>query len=189
MVLFPEKIAGQYIRLERPFPVYSRGRDRFDIWSATSPDLIHWGRHRLVLGVEDFPYANDKIGPAAPPIRTPRGWLTTIHGVHRDNTRGKNGWEPQWTKVYFAGLALLDLEDPSRVVAAARQPLLAPQAPYETGEGATPQTNGFRNHVIFPGGMILEDSGAVKIYYGAADTVECLATAHVDDLVRFCFEG
>lgn len=189
MVLFPEKINGQYVRLERPFPVYSRGRDRFDIWYASSPDLIHWGHHRLVLGVEDFPYANDKIGPAAPPIRTEKGWLTTVHCVHGDEMRGKHGWEPKWTKVYHAGLVLLDLQDPSRVIAAARQPLLSPQAPYETGEGATPQTNGFRNDVIFPGGMILEDSGQVKIYYGAADTVECLATAPVDELVRFCFEG
>ena len=60
-----------------------------------------------------------------------------------------------------------------------REPLIAPEAPYETD-------GGFRNDVIFPGGMILEDSGEVKIYYGAADTVECLATAHVDDLVKLC---
>lgn len=60
-----------------------------------------------------------------------------------------------------------------------REPLLAPEAQYETDEG-------FRTHVIFPGGMILEESGEVKIYYGAADTVECLATAHVDDLIALC---
>jgi len=58
-------------------------------------------------------------------------------------------------------------------------PLLAPEAPYEVA-------GGFRNNAIFPGGMILEDSGEVKIYYGAADTVECLATAHMDDLVKLC---
>ena len=60
-------------------------------------------------------------------------------------------------------------------------PLLAPEAPYET-------SGGFRNNTIFPGGMILEDSGEVKIYYGAADTVECLATAHVDDLLALCVD-
>ncbi len=190
MVLFPERLGGRYVRLERPMPVYSRrGRDTFDVWLGASPDLRCWGGHRLVLGVEDLPYANDKIGPAAPPVRTDRGWLTTLHGVDRDESRGKHGWEPRWTKRYVAGLALLDLNDPSRVLAVARQPLLAPEAGYETGEGATPETDGFRNNVIFPGGMILENDGEVKIYYGAADTTECLATAHVDDLVRFCLQG
>lgn len=180
MVLFPERVGGKYIRLERPFPVYSRGgRDRFDIWLSDSPDLRYWGNSTLVLGVEDLPFANDKIGPGAPPVRTPRGWLTTVHAVDRDDSRGKNGWEPTWKKRYTAGLVLLDLDDPSKVVGLCRDPLLAPEAPYEVH-------GGFRNNVIFPGGMILEDSGEVKIYYGAADTVECLATAHVDDLISLC---
>jgi len=180
MVLFPEKVAGKYVRLERPFPVYGRGGgDRFDIWSSESPDLPHWGNAKLVLGVEDVLYANDKIGPGAPPIKTPRGWLTTFHTVDRDNARGKNGWEARWQKRYCAGIMLLDLNDPSRVIGLSTEPLLAPETPYETDEG-------FRTHVIFPGGMILEESGEVKIYYGAADTVECLATAHVDDLIGLC---
>ncbi len=183
MVLFPEKVNGRYVRLERPMPVYSRGgRDRFDIWLSSSPDLIYWGQSSLVLGVEDVGFANDKIGPGAPPIRTQHGWLTTFHAVDIDPQRGKNGWEAAWTKRYSAGLMLLDADDPSRVVGRYDGPLLAPEAPYETA-------GGFRNDVIFPGGMILEDNGEVKIYYGAADTVECLATAHVDDLVRLCLEG
>jgi len=180
MVLLPERIGGMYVRLERPLPVYSRGRrDRFDIWISDSPDLRYWGNSRLLLAVEDVPFANDKIGPGAPPVKTPRGWLATFHAVDLDPARGKNGWEPAWKKRYTAGLALLDLEDPRKVLGCTREPLLAPEAPYETA-------GGFRNHVIFPGGMILEDSGEVKIYYGAADTVECLATAHVDDLLRLC---
>ena len=180
MVLFPERIGGRFVRLERPFPVYSRGgRDRFDIWLSDSPDLRYWGNSGLVLGVEDVPFANDKIGPGAPPVRTPRGWLTTFHAVDRDESRGKNGWEPAWKKRYTAGVMLLDLDDPRRVVGLARAPLLAPEAPYEAA-------GGYRNHVIFPGGMILEPDGEVKIYYGAADTVECLATAHVDDLLKLC---
>ena len=180
MVLFPEKLAGQYVRLERPFPVYGRGgRDRFDIWCSESPDLRYWGNAKLVLGVEDVPYANDKIGPGAPPVKTPRGWLTTFHSVDRDNARGRNGWEQRWQKRYCTGIMLLDLDDPARVIGLGREPLLAPETPYETEDG-------FRTHVIFPGGMILEDTGEVKIYYGAADTVECLATAHVDDLIEFC---
>ena len=75
----------------------------------------------------------------------------------------------------------LDLEDPSKVIGMSKTPIIAPETPYECDEG-------YRTHVVFPGGMILEDDGEVKIYYGAADTVECLATAHVDDLIALCTE-
>ena len=85
MVLFPERFDGKYLRLERPFPVYGRGGgDRFDIWFSDSPDLRYWGNSQLVLGVEHVPFANDKIGPGAPPVRTKRGWLATFHAVDRD---------------------------------------------------------------------------------------------------------
>ena len=183
MVLFPETVGGMYVRLERPFPVYGRGhRDRFDIWLSASPDLRYWGDSDLLLGVEHVPFANDKIGPGAPPVRTEKGWLTTFHAVDLDPSRGKNGWEDRWQKRYTVGIMLLDLEDPARVLGMARGPLMAPEAPYET-------YGGFRNNVLFPGGMVLEDSGEVKIYYGAADACECLATADVDDLLRVCLEG
>lgn len=179
MVVFPEKVNGKYVRLERPMPVYSRGRDRFDMWYSDSPDLRYWGNTRFVLGVEHLPYANDKIGPGAPPIKTSKGWLTTLHVVDRDESRGKNGWEPTWKKRYCAGLCLLDLNEPWKVIGLMKEPLLAPETDYETDDG-------FRTQVIFPTGMIKEDSGEVKIYYGAADTVVCVATAHVDDLVAAC---
>ena len=79
MVLFPEKIGGYYYRLERPFPVYSRGvRDRFDMWISKSPDLKFWGESKMVMAVEHVPFANDKIGPAAPPIKTEKGWLIKL---------------------------------------------------------------------------------------------------------------
>lgn len=179
MVLFPEKISGKYVRLERPFPVYSRGgKDRFDTWISYSYDMKYWGDSSLLLGVEHVPFANNKIGPGAPPIKTEKGWLTTFHTVDMDTTRGKNGWEDRWQKRYCAGIMLLDLKDPSKLIGMYKEPLIAPETTYET--------NGFRNDVIFPGGMILEDTGEVKIYYGAADTVECLATAHVDDLLALC---
>lgn len=176
MVLFPEKISGEYVRLERPMPVYSRGRDRFDIWLSRSPDLVYWGRSELVLGVEDVPFANDKIGPTAAPIKTPAGWLTLFHAVDRDETRGKNGWEQKWTKRYTAGLMLLDLNDPAKVLSVYSKPLIAPDTPIETDAG-------FRENVIFPCGMLLEENGEVKIYYGASDTCVCLATARVEDLL------
>jgi beta-1,4-mannooligosaccharide/beta-1,4-mannosyl-N-acetylglucosamine phosphorylase len=180
MVLFPEKIRDKYARLERPFPVYGRREsEAFDVWLSDSPDLIYWGNGDLVLGVEDVPFSNGKIGPGAPPVRTGKGWLTVFHATDVDPNRGKNGWEDRWQKRYTIGVMLLDLDDPRRLIGLCRMPLMAPEAPYET-EG------GFRNHVLFPGGMILEETGEVKIYYGAADTVECLATAHIDDLVNLC---
>jgi len=180
MVLFPEKINGMYTRLERPFPVYGRGKpEAFEIWSSRSPDLRYWGETRLLLGSEEVPYANCKIGPAAPPIRTKAGWLATIHAVFKDDKKPLKAWGDQvWTKAYYAGLMLLDSENPQKVIGLAREPLLVPDAPYEE--------DGFRGSVIFPGGMILEDDGEVKIYYGAADTSVAVATAHVDDLIALC---
>ena len=178
MVLFPEKINGKYARLERPLPVYSTGGDYFDIWFSDSPDLKYWGNTQLVLGNEKVPFCNTKIGPAAPPIKTSKGWLTTFHAV-KEVDKKKNGWEPFWAKEYYAGIMLLDLNEPSKVIGLYDKPLLAPETLYE-------RSNGFRNNVIFPGGMILEDDGEVKIYYGAADTVECLATASLDELVNLC---
>lgn len=182
-VLFPEKVGGKYVRLERPFPIYSRqSPERFDIWISDSPDLRYWGNSNLLLGVEDVPFANRKIGPGAPPIKTPYGWLTLFHAVDFDPGRGKNGWEGRWQKRYTAGIMLLDLDNPQRVIGLSKEPLMAPEADYETG-------GGFRNNVIFPGGMVCSDTGDVMIYYGAADTVTCLATANVDDLVRLCMAG
>lgn len=182
MVLLPEKLGGKYVRLERPMPVYSRGgHDTFDIWCSDSPDLKYWGNHKLVCGVEDVPFANDKIGPAAPPVKTEKGWLTTFHAVELDRTRGKFGWEDRWQKIYRAGIMLLDRDDPSKVIGMCKEPLIVCDKDYELEDG-------FRQHVIFPGGMILEDSGEVKIYYGASDTVECVASADVNDLIKLCLE-
>ena len=109
-------------------------------------------------------------------MKTDRGWLTLFHAVDYDEGRGRNGWEETWKKRYTIGVMLLDLEDPAKRVGLALEPLMAPEASYETDEG-------FRTNVLFPGGMILEADGEVKIYYGGADTVECLATASVDDLL------
>lgn len=177
MVLFPEKIGGRYVRLERPMNGWYN-----EIWCSFSPDLRHWGDSTLVLDNRNMPFSNDKIGPGAPPIKTEKGWLATFHAVDVDEARGKNGWEEKWQLRYTGGIMLLDLEDPTKIVALSKKPLLASELPYETDEG-------FRQNVIFPGGMILEDDGEVKIYYGASDTYECVATANVDDLVKLCLEN
>lgn len=176
MVLFPEKINGEYIRLERPFLARGKGHS---IWLSRSPDLSHWGKSELVLSSNDLPYANLKIGPGAPPIRTPYGWLTLIHGVEQQEEEFVS-WHRDWKYAYYGGVMLLDLENPAKIIALAEKPLLVPEEKYEL--------EGFRGGVIFPGGMVAEPDGRAKIYYGAADTVECLAEANIEDLIKFCFE-
>jgi beta-1,4-mannooligosaccharide/beta-1,4-mannosyl-N-acetylglucosamine phosphorylase len=180
MVLFPEKLVGHFVRLERPFPIYMREQDEsFDLWISRSPDLRFWGDTRLLLAASEVPFCNAKIGPGAPPVKTPQGWLTTFHTVEKHPEKTNRGWEDQgWFKTYYGGIMLLDLENPSKLLGFSRKPLLAPEAEYEL--------DGFRGGVIFPTGMILEDTGEVKIYYGASDTVVALASAHVDDLVARC---
>ncbi|OYN88348.1 glycoside hydrolase family 130 protein [Parenemella sanctibonifatiensis] len=177
MVLFPEKVNDQFIRLERPMPVYSRGGDKFDTWLSRSNDLRYWGDSALVLGIEQVPFCNDKLGPAAPPIRTDAGWLTTFHSVDRDRERGKFGWEATWQKRYSAGIMLLDLADPSRLIGLSTEPLISPETEWEV--------EGFRSNVIFPTGMTLVED-EVRIYYGCSDTWMCLASADVNDLVAAC---
>jgi beta-1,4-mannooligosaccharide/beta-1,4-mannosyl-N-acetylglucosamine phosphorylase len=181
MVLFPERPGGMFMRLERPFPIYGRGApEAFDMWFSRSPDARFWGDTQLVLGSEQVPYANCKIGPAAPPVRTEKGWLTAIHAVYKDEDRELPSWHGGWHKAYMAGLVLLDLDEPWRVTAMARQPLMVPEEAYAY------EFDGFRGGVIFPCGLIVEDDGEVKIYYGAADTVVALATARLDDLLALC---
>ena len=184
MVLFPEKIGGYYVRLERPFSTYGRKvKERYEVWMSKSPDLKFWGESELVLAADDVPYSNNKIGPAAPPIKTPQGWLTVFHAVDMEEDREQNGpWSTTWKKRYTAGIMLLDLEDPAKIIGMCKEPLIAPELPHESEVG-------YRQNVIFPGGMILEDDGEVKIYYGAADTVECVATAKLDDLIALCLEN
>jgi predicted GH43/DUF377 family glycosyl hydrolase len=166
-VLFPEKINGLYARLDRPILPDDRG----DIWISYSPDLIFWGRSKCVFkrGLHGHWYWK-KIGAGAVPIRTNKGWLEIWHGVHV-----MAGYQ----YVYHLGAMLLDLEDPSIVIARAKAPILSPREPYERV--------GLTSNVVFTSGAILEENGEVKIYYGGADTVQCVATARIEDLVEACF--
>ncbi|OGF44961.1 MAG: glycosidase [Candidatus Firestonebacteria bacterium RIFOXYA2_FULL_40_8] len=183
MVLFPEKINNRFVRLERPFPVYGmygKFKEKFDIWLSESPDGRYWGESRLVLGADKVKFSNAKIGPGTPPVKTKKGWLTIFHAVDIDENRKKCGWAGNWKKRYTAGVMLLDLKDPSKVIGISKTPLMVPQLPYEY------ETKGCRDNVIFPTGIILEEDGSVKIYYGAADTVIALATADINDLLNRC---
>ena len=161
-VLFPEKIGGLYARLDRP----NTGSDFGDIWISYSPDLIFWGKSRCVLRNADVRWAWSKIGPGSVPIRTPAGWLNVFHGVR---TQCKAHC------VYQLGVCLHDLEDPSRVIAMARDAILLPEEDYEL-VGQTPS-------VVFTCAAVVEDDGTVKLYYGGADTVMALATTSIERLL------
>jgi beta-1,4-mannooligosaccharide/beta-1,4-mannosyl-N-acetylglucosamine phosphorylase len=180
-VLFPEKINGKYMRLDRPFPFFSRNQKvSFDIWISESPDLAYWGKSELLLCSEDIPFGNERLGPGSPPVKTKDGWLMLFHAVDVDPNRGKNGWEDKWQKRYTMGALLLDLENPRQIIGYSQTPLLVPEASYET--------RGFRNNIVYPSGLVLEDDCTAKIYYGAADTSVALAFAKTDDLIRHCLQ-
>jgi predicted GH43/DUF377 family glycosyl hydrolase len=164
-VLFPEKVGGLYARFDRP----NTGGDFGDIWLSYSPDLVYWGKSLCVLRNQDVRWAWSKIGPGAVPIKTPEGWLNVFHGVR---TQCKAHY------VYQLGVALHDLEDPSRVIRAASEAILEPEEHYEL-VGQTPS-------VVFTSGAVVEDDGEVKLYYGGADTVMCLATTTVERLLYAC---
>lgn len=177
MVLLPEKINGFYYRLERPMPIYSRSEDEaFDIWISKSPDLKFWGESKVLIDKDDVPYSNSKIGPASNLVKTKYGYLGFFHSVIVDGALGKNGYEGAWKKVYFAGAFLLDLDDPTKVIGISKNPIIIPKEEYET-------KTGFRNNVIFPCGLILEDD-ILKIYYGAGDKYSCLATMELEKLIK-----
>lgn len=165
-VIFPEKIGGSYVRLERPNGEGSTGGD---IYISYSPDLIHWGRTGLLLEKGTRYWESFKLGPGAPPVKTDAGWLVIYHACRQH----MNGI------MYNAGCMLLDLKDPSKVIGKMRACLMWPIESYEF-RGNVPQ-------VVFPTAAIRRDgSDQLMIYYGAADSSICLATASVSALVDRC---
>jgi len=190
-VIFPEPINGLYYRLERPMwqpmmELVNTGTapggwvgPTWDIWISQSPDLIHWGQSQVLLKTDQLDYANAKIGAGAPPIRTAAGWLCLIHGDDIDPRRGQNGWEDQWFGRYHAGVMLLDLDDPRKLIACANVPLLTPETELECA-------GGYRNNVVFITAAYLDANDDLIMYYGAADTYICMAKAPLKDVIHFC---
>jgi beta-1,4-mannooligosaccharide/beta-1,4-mannosyl-N-acetylglucosamine phosphorylase len=168
MVIFPEVSSdGRYMRLERPSIPAAGGKG--DIWLSFSPDLIHWGDSKRVLRTTDvWNYAISGLGPSTVPIRTDEGWLTIFHAILNNCT----------TREYSVGAMLLDLDEPWKVNHVTNYPILAPEADYEM--------TGLVEHVCFPCGKIIEPDGTVKVYYGAADTVQCVATGTLEDILFAC---
>jgi beta-1,4-mannooligosaccharide/beta-1,4-mannosyl-N-acetylglucosamine phosphorylase len=167
-VLFPRRIGGSYCLLSRPS---DSGHTPFgDIYLSRSPDLIHWGRHRHVMSPikEENGWQSTKIGAGPAPIETSEGWLLLYHGV----ATTCNGF------VYSAGAALLDLDEPWRVIARADPYLLTPSTAYES-VGNVP-------NVVFPCGALIDGpSGRLALYYGSADTVVSVAFGYVPEIVDF----
>ena len=180
MVLCPCKIDGRYWRMERPvtLPV-AAPEPQYCIWASYSPDLIHWGGSELLLGVEDVPFATFKIGTAAPPVETEKGFLLFFHAVDDDPAREivyPDG--AKWSSRYTCGAVLLDRKDPFRVIALTPKPLLVPEKDYETGN----MELFWRENVIFPCGAVMEDGNTVRLYYGAGDYSTCMAEIPLDEL-------
>ncbi len=169
-VLFPRKIKGSYRLLSRPS---DSGHTPFgDIFSSESPDLVHWGKHRRVMGKGGRGWwQGTKIGAGPTPIETSEGWLLFYHGV----STTCNGF------VYSFGAVLLDLDEPHKVIRRGADYLLTPEKPYEV--------SGFVPNVVFPCQNITDaPSGRVAIYYGAADTYTALAFCRVDEVLDFLEE-
>jgi predicted GH43/DUF377 family glycosyl hydrolase len=163
-VMFPQKFQGRYARLDRPHSEISP----WSIWISYSPDLVHWGDSRVIMKPVPYHWDEMKIGPGAPPFKNDKGWLHIYHGV----------FETMAGAVYRLGVALHNLEDPSEVIGVSDQWILQPEDPWEVG--------GYVPNVVFTCGAVPENDGTVKIYWGGADTVMCVGTAVIDDLVELC---
>lgn len=167
VVIFPELFDGLYARLDRPHSEISP----WSIWISYSPDLIYWGESKRIMKPSQYHWDEMKIGPGAPPIKTPRGWLHIYHGV----------FPTMDGSVYRLGVALHDLQDPSTIIAVGDEWILQPEEPYEVV--------GYVHNVVFSCGAVPEDDGSVKIYWGGADSVMCVGTAIVEELVDHCLNN
>jgi predicted GH43/DUF377 family glycosyl hydrolase len=157
--LFEQKIGDLYYAFHRPSSPELGGNY---MWLAESLDRIHWGRHTCIATTREGHFDSARLGAGAPPIRTPEGWLEIYHGATADNR-------------YCLGAMLLDLNDPTKVLARTEDPIMEPIAPYE-------QT-GFFGNVVFTNGHIVEGD-TVHIYYGASDEVICQADLSISEIMQ-----
>jgi predicted GH43/DUF377 family glycosyl hydrolase len=146
--IFEEKINGLYYALHRPSSVDIGGNY---IWLAQSPDGVHWGNHRCIVKTRPRNWDSARVGAGAAPIKTDKGWLEIYHGANAQHQ-------------YCLGAFLLDLNDPSQVIARTDDPIMVPTEEYEL--------SGFFGHVVFTNGHIV-NGDTITIYYGAADEFVC----------------
>lgn len=160
VVIFPQKINGRYACYHRPMP---GELGRYNIWLATSPDLKHWGNHRLVLAGNAEGWDAGRVGGGAPPIWTPNGWLAIYHAADK-------------AQRYCLGAFLADHNDPSCILHRSRVPILEPQQSYEC--------DGFFPNVVFTCGVVV-DGDRLRVYYGASDDAVALAEASLAEVCAF----
>ncbi len=169
--LLPHRIDGSWILFHRPQNRSSGGRG--EILLSRSTDLMNWSNPEEVLKPRDGAWWDSaRIGLGPPPLRTDHGWLLVYHGV-KHNEAGE---------LYRVGLALVDLEQPTQVLRRCSDWVLSPVAPYER--------IGDVSNVVFPCGLVHDEgSGEIRLYYGAADSTICLATARLADLLEAVLDG
>jgi predicted GH43/DUF377 family glycosyl hydrolase len=163
--LFPVKFNNRWAMIHRP--IISTPYSAAHIWISFSPDLFHWGEHRILIRARDGAWWDaNKIGLSPPPILIPEGWLILYHGVKK--TAGGS--------IYRLGLALLDKENPTKVLRRSDEWIFGPRELYER--------EGDVDDVVFPCGWIVEGD-EVRLYYGAADTSIALAFANLNELREY----
>ena len=163
-VIFPRKINGQFAMYSRPSDM---GHTTFGaMFYSTSPDMVHWGRHRFVFGPVRSSWQSTKIGPGPAPIEIDEGWLLIYHGV----------WTSCNGYLYYTGAAILDKDEPWKVLYRTKDYLIGPTEIYER-VGDVP-------NVIFASSAIV-DKGVIRLYYGCADTCISIADAKVNDVIEF----
>jgi len=156
--LFPSKVGGRYAMFHRIPP---------SIWLAYSDDMIHWGDYQKIMDPRPDNWDDLKLGAGGPPIETDDGWLVMYHGVDKG-------------KVYRLGVALLDRDDPSKVINWPKPFVLQPEQPWEL-TGDIP-------NVVFTCGTA-EINDRYFVYYGGADKVIAVATASKSELLDFAKHG
>jgi beta-1,4-mannooligosaccharide/beta-1,4-mannosyl-N-acetylglucosamine phosphorylase len=161
--LLPRRIKGRFALIHRPIV-----RGEAHMWISFSPDLKHWGDHRTLIRTRSAYWDCHRVGLACQPIETSQGWMIFYHGV-RSTTAGQ---------IYRVGLALLDLEEPWRVLRRSDEWVLGPRAIYER--------IGDVSGVVFPTGAIVhKETNQLNLYYGAADSTVAVATANLSDCIDY----
>ena len=156
--LWEQKVGDKYFAFHRPSSPELGGNY---IWIAESPDRIHWGKHVCIATTRPGKWDSVRVGAGAAPVRTEKGWLEIYHGANEQNR-------------YCLGALLLDLNDPTKVIARSEEPIMEPVAPYE-------QT-GFFGNLVFTNGQIVEGD-TIHIYYGASDEVICAADFSISEIL------
>jgi len=166
-VIFPKRINGKIGMIHRITPNMQL------IWfdsleELCSPPEVLWNEHlenldQHILMKPKFDWEAKKIGAGPTPIQTEHGWLILYHGVNYDHE-------------YRMGMALLDLEDPSKIIARSQVPVLEPTLEFELA-GDVP-------NVVFPEGAVVINK-TLHVYYGAADRVIGHATAVLEEVMDF----